>query len=101
MPCLRNSSSGAAAGNKFVCKEIDAGPGTTLGTGAGLCRTFPAPGGDARSRNAIEIGIVPRLDVENSQVQTLSDIPQMTSKFAVIIPPYHRQGNDIPFAAIG
>ena len=30
----------------------------------------------------------------------LTDITQMTSRFAEIIPPYHRRGNCIPFAAI-
>ena len=30
----------------------------------------------------------------------LPDITQMTSRFAEIIPPYHRRGNCIPFAAI-
>ena len=29
-----------------------------------------------------------------------ADITQMTSRFAEIIPPYHRRGNGIPFAAI-
>ncbi len=29
-----------------------------------------------------------------------TDIAQMTSRFAEIIPPYHRRGNRIPFAAI-
>ncbi len=29
-----------------------------------------------------------------------SDIPQMTSKFGKIVPPFQRQGNGIPSAAI-
>ena len=33
-----------------------------------------------------------------SDIET--DIAQMTSRFAEIIPPYHRRGNRIPFAAI-
>ena len=31
---------------------------------------------------------------------SLADIAQMTSRFAEIIPPYHRRGNRIAFAAI-
>jgi hypothetical protein len=31
---------------------------------------------------------------------TLSDIPQITSKFVEIVPPSHHQGNCIPFAVI-
>jgi len=31
---------------------------------------------------------------------SLTDIAQMTSRFAEIIPPYRRRGNCIPFAAI-
>ncbi len=32
--------------------------------------------------------------------EVLVDIPQMTSKFGTIVPPFHRQGNCIPSAAI-
>ncbi len=33
-------------------------------------------------------------------MEALADIPQMTSKFAEVVPPLHRQGNCIPSAAM-
>ena len=40
------------------------------------------------------------VDSEGEVLDILADITQMTSRFAEIIPLYHRRGNCIPFAAI-
>ena len=52
-----------------------------------LCRTIP-------------LILLHRGDPVHCCIFLLADIPQMTSKFAQIVPRPHLQGNSVPIAAI-
>jgi hypothetical protein len=59
--------------------------------------------GHAQSQAAAPKASMARPTIEISKARTTGDstgIPQMTSKFAEIVPPFHRRENAILFAAI-